>query len=500
MNQFNPARIKNLQTAAEGNASLIEKQNHSGDSFQKMMDEIQVNNSVLQNNQNASLAEKRKASQGPVETVAKSRSAQSKTADRNTDETKKTKIKSQDASASVKVTDKRKAAKDSDTDTEDTAVQEEGSVEQNFLSKKTNDDSTSPNDTNVSTAEELKSNEESLEKIGDKMEGDISALLFGYMLSPQAVDEEETSEENAAVALDVENDASLVAVAKPTTQDTVTALSLPELLANSQSMTAQITQNSDVKESASVENEANLEFYPLEEHKAASGKDATVLAEKGLETLPTSPTVDLSKTPKLTVSLNNVAATTPHFEMKEQAFQLNQSFLNASNPVGVLSQGTTQKAATTAATVENPVMKMTEDVEFQKNIQKQVETVLKAEIRKKGSEVNIQIEPPEWGKVHIKIDYQNKEMNLSMMAESPQVKIIIDRYLGELRQSLIQDGITLGQLQVSVGQQQLADGSNQEAPDSQERAIVKPLEGADSKQKKTYRWSDDRSSVVDSHI
>ncbi|HBF36640.1 MAG TPA: hypothetical protein DDW50_04900 [Firmicutes bacterium] len=71
-----------------------------------------------------------------------------------------------------------------------------------------------------------------------------------------------------------------------------------------------------------------------------------------------------------------------------------------------------------------------------------------------NGEMEVNLKPDHLGKLHLKISVENQLVTAKFVAESQQVKEIIETNLNQLRRNLQDNGIQVDQLMVSVGQQQ----------------------------------------------
>ena len=83
-----------------------------------------------------------------------------------------------------------------------------------------------------------------------------------------------------------------------------------------------------------------------------------------------------------------------------------------------------------------------------------------------NSEMEISLKPEHLGKLQLKISVVDQVVTAKFMAESQQVKEVIETHLNQLRRNLQDSGVQVDQLMVSVGQQ-TAGGGFQEASQNQ---------------------------------
>lgn len=70
-----------------------------------------------------------------------------------------------------------------------------------------------------------------------------------------------------------------------------------------------------------------------------------------------------------------------------------------------------------------------------------------------NSEMELQLKPDTLGKIQLRISIENQLVSAKFIAESEQVKALIESNFADLKQTLNQQGVQVDQLQVSVGQQ-----------------------------------------------
>ncbi|GEM_PF-4123320 len=119
---------------------------------------------------------------------------------------------------------------------------------------------------------------------------------------------------------------------------------------------------------------------------------------------------------------------------------------NAGEKLGDISLMALQRraAVTTAAADTAPLVR---------SIHAQFREALQASVQERRNTVEMRLDPPEWGTLHVRLQIQRNEVQLTVVAEHQFVKEALDRGLAQLRQSLTDQGLQLGHLQVSVGQQ-----------------------------------------------
>lgn len=87
----------------------------------------------------------------------------------------------------------------------------------------------------------------------------------------------------------------------------------------------------------------------------------------------------------------------------------------------------------------------------------------KVMINNGGSEMEVSLKPEHLGRLQLKVTIENEVVTAKFVAESQQVKEIIESNLGQLRRSLQENGIQVDMLMVSVGYQQSNESFEQAA-------------------------------------
>ena len=87
----------------------------------------------------------------------------------------------------------------------------------------------------------------------------------------------------------------------------------------------------------------------------------------------------------------------------------------------------------------------------------------KVMINNGGSEMEVHLKPEHLGRLQLKVTIENEVVTAKFVAESQQVKEIIESNLGQLRRSLQENGIQVDMLMVSVGYQQSNESFDQAA-------------------------------------
>lgn len=80
-----------------------------------------------------------------------------------------------------------------------------------------------------------------------------------------------------------------------------------------------------------------------------------------------------------------------------------------------------------------------------------------------GSEMEVNLKPEHLGRLQLKVTIENEVVTAKFVAESQQVKEIIESNLGQLKRSLLENGMQVDTIMVSVGYQQSNESFDQAA-------------------------------------
>ena len=87
-------------------------------------------------------------------------------------------------------------------------------------------------------------------------------------------------------------------------------------------------------------------------------------------------------------------------------------------------------------------------------------------VNQKLNQVDIQLDPPELGNVHVRVNLQNEQASVSFVVQNQQAKEALEQHMGRLRDMLNDSGVDVGDANVS--QQNSSD--NEEAGQEQQLA------------------------------
>ncbi len=123
---------------------------------------------------------------------------------------------------------------------------------------------------------------------------------------------------------------------------------------------------------------------------------------------------------------------------------------------------------------------------------------------KDGSVVEIQLSPPEWGRIHVQLSMGKEDVKLSMMVENEAVKKNLEQSASEIKHILSQQGLGGAQVHVGLNQNPTRDSGSQDREERENSDRLARVAASSRKQAPAVdprsRWQDWRSSVVDRRI
>ncbi|MBX7148460.1 flagellar hook-length control protein FliK [bacterium] len=108
------------------------------------------------------------------------------------------------------------------------------------------------------------------------------------------------------------------------------------------------------------------------------------------------------------------------------------------------------------------------------SLQNQIRETLGSELKLQKDKIEIRLDPPEWGKIHVKIETQESGMKVSFFSDNPLVREALEKHMQDLRNMLNQDGLNFSSLNVGV-QEHAAQGREQ-GDDAQNQANFEDVE------------------------
>ncbi len=158
--------------------------------------------------------------------------------------------------------------------------------------------------------------------------------------------------------------------------------------------------------------------------------------------------------------------------------------------------------------IKNAALDMTRNIQVQKvaptnsmpeidqaSLMRQVTEGVRNVVKAGHQEIQLRLDPPSWGRIEVRIGMHNNEVHVTMMAENAAVKDNLDRGVQGLRQSLAEQGLNLGSLNVGVGGEKTnqRDGDDQGREARDERGILAMAK----KRKAASRYKDLKASAID---
>lgn len=106
-----------------------------------------------------------------------------------------------------------------------------------------------------------------------------------------------------------------------------------------------------------------------------------------------------------------------------------------------------------------------------RSVPAQVGEALQVAIREKQDVVRIQLEPPSFGKIYVRVGMRHNEVHVAFMAEQPFTRDALERGLPHLRNLLQEQGLSLGDVHVGFGD----EAAWQESMDGERFFAERPL-------------------------
>ncbi|GEM_PF-4435032 len=103
------------------------------------------------------------------------------------------------------------------------------------------------------------------------------------------------------------------------------------------------------------------------------------------------------------------------------------------------------------------------------NVLDQIAKGVHIQLKAGKKEATIQLEPPSLGKLHVKVGIENGVVKVHFIAAYHATKTLIEANLASLRQTLLQQGVQVGEFSVALGGQQSASSGNREGKNNSEQ-------------------------------
>lgn len=127
----------------------------------------------------------------------------------------------------------------------------------------------------------------------------------------------------------------------------------------------------------------------------------------------------------------------------------------------------------------------------------QVGEELQAAIREKRDVVRIQLEPPSFGKIYVRVGMRHNEVHVAFMAEQPFTRDALERGLPHLRNLLQEQGLSLGDVHVGFGDEAAWQESLHGERFFAERPAQTDEQAAEAVERPRFVRPTDPQSVVD---
>ncbi|WDE00494.1 flagellar hook-length control protein FliK [Thalassomonas actiniarum] len=159
-------------------------------------------------------------------------------------------------------------------------------------------------------------------------------------------------------------------------------------------------------------------------------------------------------------------ATTPLKEQSVLAAQMNNSALansetpQAHNSEHVLDSVATKVNAENLQTQKNNLTTLNEALNLRKDFAGPMKEKVMIMINQKIQQVEIRLDPPELGNMHVRVNLQNEQAAVNFLVQSQQAKEALEQGMGKLKDMLSESGVDVGD--ANVAQQQQGSGDNEQ--------------------------------------
>ncbi|WP_281556578.1 flagellar hook-length control protein FliK [Thalassomonas sp. RHCl1] len=159
-------------------------------------------------------------------------------------------------------------------------------------------------------------------------------------------------------------------------------------------------------------------------------------------------------------------ATTPLKEQSALAAQMNNSALansetpQAHNSEHVLDSVATKVNAENLQTQKNNLTTLNEALNLRKDFVGPMKEKVMIMINQKIQQVEIRLDPPELGNMHVRVNLQNEQAAVNFLVQNQQAKEALEQGMGKLKDMLSESGVDVGD--ANVAQQQQGSGDNEQ--------------------------------------
>jgi flagellar hook-length control protein FliK len=178
--------------------------------------------------------------------------------------------------------------------------------------------------------------------------------------------------------------------------------------------------------------------------KTAINEDFDKLANAMLDAQKSSKTESDKLTPpvdKVASVVNQILVdqTKPLTSAAELAAEQEQSFESAVNQL-TTNTVSTQKSFTTMQTETIAI--------YRKDFADAVKDKVMVMINQKIQQVEIQLDPPEMGNIHVRVNLQNEQAAVQFVVQNQQAREALEQNMGKLRDMLAQSGVDVGEANI----------------------------------------------------
>lgn len=139
--------------------------------------------------------------------------------------------------------------------------------------------------------------------------------------------------------------------------------------------------------------------------------------------------------------------------------------------LNMIQSDTNIQSPKTLTPVQNEIISI-----YRKDFSDAVKEKVMVMINQKIQQVDIQLDPPELGNVHVRVNLQNEQASVSFTVQNQQAKDALDQNMGKLKDMLSQSGVDVGDASVNQQSKKQQEG---EANSSQGRGLSDEQLGTD---------------------
>tara|TARA_R110002096_G_scaffold149296_1_gene310591 strand:- start:5905 stop:7653 length:1749 start_codon:yes stop_codon:yes gene_type:complete len=205
--------------------------------------------------------------------------------------------------------------------------------------------------------------------------------------------------------------------------------------------TASVVAMSTTTTEAKLDTEQKVVINDAKDKSLNSVSDVELLAkaESEKQTLPAE---------KIASSFNqtlDAQAPKPLMSSSELAIQQEQSYESTVNTLATNAQQT-QKSITAINTETIAI--------YRKDFANAVKDKVMVMINQKIQQVDIQLDPPEMGNIHVRVNLQNEQAAVQFIVQNQQAKEALEQNIGKLREMLAENGVDVGDANIEQRQAQ----------------------------------------------